>query len=478
MESPISRYYGTWIQGINGLIGVNDGFKIIDIDISLVTNRFRGAIISTVAGTGESGNSGDGGQASMAELNQPISITIDQVGNIYIVDVGNDNIRKVSTDGIISTIAGKGADGRNVLQPVRKPHDITVNDIGDIFFPEFEGGTICKIAANGILTTIAGKPDGSVYRGDSTRASVAIIRHPQGIAIDNSGNIYFTSEKFNTVHKISKNGFISTIAGTGRAGFSGDGGKATSAELNKPFGIALGYTGNIYITDRGNNRVRKIDTSGIISTIAGMGELGYSGDTGLAVNATFHDPRGITIDNDENLYIADSRNDAIRCISSKGIITTIVGNGNILYHGDDGFKSAIAYSRIKGEAGDGGPAVRAQLYWPSDVALDAAGDLYIADNQHHAIRKVTFPKKKKDSASAAEMDKLSVEVKDNLLIVKMHQNPYSEFTINGKENVVMIKGPLNKNETEIDVVALPAGQYHLNLINGTKAKTLMFVKHE
>lgn len=480
-----------------------------------------GQATTIIAGTGENGFSGDNGPATVATLNQPIATTVDRFGNIYIVDVGNNNIRKVSSDGTITTFIGNTAHDPMpstishitidlFQQRIQKPHDIVVDDSGNVYFPEFEGGTVRKISSDGLVTYIAGKPNGAVYKGDSNLASNAILPHLQGIAFDPYGCIYLACEKYNAIYKISRSGFISQIAGNGISGFSGDGGAAVDAELNSPWGVAVDSKANVYIADRGNNRIRKIDRFGRISTIAGTGEKGYIGDSGLAINATLNEPRGISIDNFGNLYIADSKNDAIRVIDRDGFITTIVGNSNKLDSGDrpkhNKVRNAVPIGVVQ-------KSTETQLNYPCDVAVDTSGNLYVADNQNHVIRKVVIPRIKKrlietdtishkfnnvnpdfsqdirnivnnmnDSISTdkpfyQEVVRVNVDELGTSLIVSMFRTDYVRYTITSEKDTIVLEGDLNNNQTKIDLKKLLVGQYHLNLISPFKIKTILFVKN-
>jgi sugar lactone lactonase YvrE len=471
----------------------------------------KGQIISTVAGNGVRGYSGDSAEATAAQLDQPIAVTVDDSGNIYIVDAGaNDNIRKVSANGIISTITGNHVQGEPLPYSsdssmaietlVWWPRGIVADHSGNIYFPESGYRTIRKISPGGIINTIAGRPHEFIDSKDSNLAVNTRLRRPNGIALDRDENIYFADEKDNMVRKISKKeGIITTIAGSGTKGFSGDGGLAIYAELDHPWGLAADNHGNIYFTDKGNERVRKVNNNGIITTIAGTGDKGNSGDGRQATNASFDGPAGIAVDKSGNIYIADSRNDAIRQVNSEGIITTFAGNHHKLYHGDDGIYSSIVYSHDKGNAGDGGPATRAQLHWPYDVAVDAAGNVYIADNQNHVIRKVTMapPQKKDTQVPNIKNDRInedtmslksqqefqpgdaftiSTDAKQNTLTITIDSDAYTSFTITSNKDIILIRQSLNDLRTKVDVSALLPGQYYINLKKGSKVKTAWFIK--
>ena len=274
---------------------------------------------------------------------------------------------------------------------------------------------------NNIITTVAGKGT-PFYSGDGGAATNASIYGPNGVALDASGNLYIADSLNNVIRKVGPNGIITTVAGNGSPGYSGDGGAATNAMLRGPYGVAVDAAGNLYIADNFNNRIRRVDTNGIISTVAGHGDAAYGGDGGAATNASLHNPRAVAMDAAGNLYIADSYNLRIRRVDTNGIMSTVAGNGDATYGGDGGaatnaslyypqdmvsdafgnlFIADWSNGRIRmvdthgiistmaggGSGGDGGPATSARLN-PTGVAFDAYGNLYIADYNYQRIRKV------------------------------------------------------------------------------------------
>jgi trimeric autotransporter adhesin len=320
-------------------------------------------IISTVAGSGSGGYSGDGGPATAASLREPSGVAVDAAGNLYITDFGR--IRKVTAgSGIISTVA-----------PSSINSFVAVDAAGNLYFTD---GRIRKVAAgSGIISTVAGNGIAG-FSGDGGPATAASLSDPSGVAFDAAGNLYIADNSNNRIRKVEAgSGIISTVSGNGTAAFLGDGGPATAAELDHPYGVAVDAAGKLYITDRYNNRIRRVDAgSGIISTVVGSGAGGFwggnfSGDGGPATAATLRYPSGVALDAAGNLYIADWGNDRIRQVAAgSGIMSTVAGNGT------------------HGILGDGGPATAAGLFDVAGVALDAAGNLYIADALHIRIRKV------------------------------------------------------------------------------------------
>lgn len=333
-------------------------------------------IINTIAGNGAIGFSGDGGPATAAEIYDANRVHVDGSGNVYIADYRNERIRTVNTSGIIQTFAGNGTVGYSgdggpaTAAELSFPAGVTTDGFGNVYIADQGNCCVRKINTSGTISTFAG--NGSCgYSGDGGPATAAEINQPYGVTIDISGNIYI-ADYFNArIRKINTSGIISTIAGNGIRSYSGDGGPATAAELNGPANITVGVSGSFYIADLSNFRIRVVNTSGIIETYAGNGTVGYSGDGGPASAAELSMPIDIMLNASGNLYIADMQNARIRMVNTSSNINTIAGSG--------------AY----GFSGDGGPATDAELELPEGVALDAYGNLYIADYNESRIRKVT-----------------------------------------------------------------------------------------
>jgi sugar lactone lactonase YvrE len=390
-------------------------------------------IITTVAGDGGSGFSGDGGPATSASLSFPEGVAVDASGNLFIADAGNSRIGRVdAATGIITTVAGVGAGGFSgdggpaTSASLFFPEGVAVDALGNLFIADTSNNRVRRVdAATGIITTVAG--DGaSGFSGDGGPATSASLNSPRGVAVDASGNLFiadFSNDRVRRVDAVT--GTITTVAG----GVFGDGGPATGASLNRPFEVAADGSGNLLIADFSNNRVRRVDAAtGIITTVAGDGAFGFSGDGGPATSASLGFPSGVAVDSSGNLFIADFSNRRIRRVdAATGIITTVAGDGGSRFSGDGGPATSASFSSPRGVAvdasgnlfiavrgnsrvrrvdaatgiittvagdgslgfsGDGGPATSASLSSPSGVAVDASGNLFIADFSNSRIRRV------------------------------------------------------------------------------------------
>jgi uncharacterized protein (TIGR03437 family) len=387
--------------------------------------------ISTVAGNGTPGFSGDGSTATNAEMNSPTGLAIDSTGNLYIADSLNCRIRKVAS-GNISTFAGNGTfsysgDGGPAIQAqLNTPQGVAADAAGNLYIADTLNNVVRKVSPNGTISNYAGN-GGAGNSGDGSAATSAQLHGPQGLAADTFGNLYIADTMNAKVRKVSASGVIATVAGSGTPGSGGDGGAAASAQLNLPIGVAVDSSGNLYIADFGNSRVRKVSASGAIGTVAGNGSFGYSGDGGPAVKAQLNGPQGVAVDAAGNLYIADTENNLIREVTAGGLIASVAGNGVAGYSGDggqatsaqvgnpvglavdaagniftldasnrvrqvypNGLIATIAGNGSRGYSGDGGLATQAQLNAPSAIALGSNGNLYVADMANNAVRLLQY----------------------------------------------------------------------------------------
>lgn len=331
--------------------------------------------ISTVAGTGHAGFSGDGGAAASAELQNPSGIAVATDGSLYIADLRNGRIRKVDPQGTISTIAGKGAgltsgDGGNALAAqLGSAYGVAVDTEGNVYTGDRIAGTIRKIGHDNVITRFAGtgKPG---FSGDDGPATDAQLKGPNDIAFDAKGNAYIADSGNHRVRLVDGAGKITTVAGREK-GYSGDGGPASNAELNAPSALCFDAQGALYVCDFGNHAVRRIAPDGTISTIAGTGKPGFARDGGPATEAQLFQPCGVAVDKLGQVYVADSANNRIRVVRNDGTIDTVAGTGKMGYEGDRG------------------PARSALIAVPDLIDIDAAGNIYIAEFRNHVIRKLT-----------------------------------------------------------------------------------------
>jgi trimeric autotransporter adhesin len=328
-------------------------------------------IIRTIAGNGTLGFSGDGGAAINAEFNGLGGMCFDIDGNLYVADYYNNRIRKISTAGIVTTIAGISGgpyivtDGHPATNSaLNHPTDVAVDSRGNVYIADEDNDRIRMIDTLGIMHTAAG----GGFGGDGIPAISASLAKPTGVAVDNGGNIYIADGLHNLVRMVDTFGIITTIAGTGTRGSGGYGGPATAAKLAQPWGIRLDKSGNIYVSVY--NNVKKISLAGIISNIAGIDTGGYNGDNIPATNAKLFWPSGISVDDSFNIYIPDARNQRVRKVDKLGIITTIAGNGTGGYNGD------------------GIAATDAQVYAPQGTAIDSYGNIYISDGGNGRVRSI------------------------------------------------------------------------------------------
>jgi uncharacterized protein (TIGR03437 family) len=347
----------------SGAIYVADGQRVA---------KCAGSTVQTIAGDGTYEFRANGTSATMNRLYGPYGVAVDAAGYLYIADQGNNRIRKVSSSGLMTTIAGPG-DGRTagdgglaVAASVFEPAGVAPDGFGNVWIAEYQAHRLRRVGRDGIISTAAGTGEAG-FQGDTGTQ----MNSPTGVVADTLGNVYFADTFNHRVRKLDANGNLSVVAGKGVRGYAGDGGAAWQAQLDTPRFLALDPAGNLYIADQGNHSIRKVTNTSppLIYTVAGTGVAGYSGDGGAAVHARLNSPTGVAASGG-GIFIADSYNHRIRLVSSDGTIRTIAGTG------------------AAGFSGNGSPAAAAELHTPTGLALDDSGNVYFADNENNHVRRL------------------------------------------------------------------------------------------
>jgi sugar lactone lactonase YvrE len=341
-------------------------------------NRIRkvdkDGVITTIAGNGRAGYSGDNGLALHASFNFPAGLCLDPTGNLYVADRNNHRVRRVDKSGIVTTVAGVGIpdmggdDGPAVDAYLNYPSDLVCDGKGNLYISDRSNNRIRKVDSQGTITTIVGMglPE---FGGDFGPATGAFLKYPFGIDLDQKGNLYIADRGNNRIRKVDTQGIITTIAGDGTHFFSGDYGPATRASLAYPTDVVVDGQGNLYIADRNNNRIRKVSSLGIMTTVMGTGESGYNGDNEIASESTLHLPFALALSLDGKLVIVDRNHFRVRGMDLKShSITTLAGNGDFWFRGD------------------GGPGTGATLDSPSGMAVDSRGHVIFSDKMHNRLR--------------------------------------------------------------------------------------------
>jgi len=361
------------IDPIDVATGPDGSVFVVELSAHRVQRLGRDGTMSVVAGTGVPGFSGDGGPATSARLSFPTGVGVAPDGSVLVADNGNGRVRRIAGDGTITTVAGTGQSGPGLAGQVAtasplSPTDVTTTPDGTVIVNESSAHRVWSIA-DGKLNPFAGTGDKG-NSGDGGDARDAKLMSPSTVLGAADGSVYVTDTKAGVVRRVSPDGTIGTVAGSGTSGFSGDGGPGTLAELDGPDGVAVDGAGNLYIADTANERIRRLSTDGTISTAAGSATSGFAGDGGPATAAEFAGPIAVAYGLDGAAVVVDSYNNRLRAIAADGTISTVAGTGP------------------SGRAGDGGPAVEAPVYEPEGIAFDREGNLLVAENYSGRIRKV------------------------------------------------------------------------------------------
>jgi len=353
VAKKLSYTFDGWYTAVNGGGTKFLATTIVKEDITVYASWTQTAIVTTLAGSGTAGSSD--GTGKTASFNEPVGPAVDSAGNLYVADRQSHLIRKISPEGIVTTLTGTS---------FKKPNGVTVDAAGNVYVADIDDHSIQKITPAGAVTTLAGL-SGTPGSNDGT-GTAARFNSPSAIAVDSKGTVYVTDSGNNLIRKITPTGVVTTLAGSGMEGK--DDGTGTAASFASLCGIAVDSEGTVYVTDGENNLIRKISPAGVVTTLAGSGTPGSDDGTGTA--ASFGMPCGVTVDSAGNLYVAEMGNNLIRKITSAGVVTTLAGNSQ------------------KGGSDDG-DGTAATFLKPFGVAVDSQGTVYVADTYNYLIRKIT-----------------------------------------------------------------------------------------
>lgn len=420
-------------------------------------------IINTYAGSGGLGAySGDGGVATAAELNGPRSVSSDKDGNLYFVDFYNNRVRKVKVGGTIVNFAGTGTfgnSGDNGLATSADLHayGVVADHKGNVYISDPAHSVIRKVNKFGIITRYAGT---GIYgnSGNGGAATAAKLCIPQGLTVDKIGNLYIADAGAHQIRKVDTFGVITLVAGDGTQGYFGDGLAATTASLDSPYAVAVDRSNNIFIADRNNSVIRKIDAIGIISTYAGIGgSFGFSGDGGLATSAQLNRPAGVAVDTNGVVYISDSYNNVIRQVNpTSGIISLFAGNGTAAF------------------GGDLGSPLGANFFYPYGISLDNYGNMFIADGNNQRIRRIYPNPTSVNNINTTSLTVYPNPAKNTIAIEGLEVN--SKVSIYNTLGALINYGIASQNKMQFDIANLPSGNYYISVASAKEKRTIQFVK--
>ncbi len=430
------------------------------IFINTIDSSF-GQIITTIAGNGTWGFSGEGGPATNAQFNFLAGVTADKSGNIYIADQTNGVVQKIDSNGILTRFAGSGVfgyggDGGPATNAELETYffmGLAVDSSGNVYIGC--GGTVRKVNASGIISRVAGT-GAFGYSGDGGPAAAAELSVVTGLCFDKTGNLYISDEQNSVIRMVDTSGIISTIVGTS-FGFSGDGGPATAAQLKTPAGIAFDDSGNLYICDYNTLRLRKVNTAGIITSIAGGNPADIGCCPGCAATSINLGATGIAIDHSGNIYVSDIGHAVVQKITKDGIVQNFAGNC------------------VDGFTGDGGPAVSAELHRPNMICFDNKGNLLIADKGNDRLRKVwistTFINPTLTVEPASLIIYSNPVVQKNLTFsIKSKVNEAAEIRVSDLLGRILIASPCLTNEIRSIALPIQSGMYFVSVITSSTVK--------
>jgi len=416
------------------------------------TNYEPNVTVSTFAGSRTTGSAD--GQGTAANFTNPYGVCVDASGNVYVADAGNNKIRKISPGGLVSTLAGAGqlspgsADGQGTVARFNNPRGICVDASGNVYVADADNHKIRKISPSGLVSTLSGSGTQGSDDGQGTAAS---FNGPTGVCVDASGNLYVADQMNNKIRKISPSGLVSTFAGSGSQG-SADG-QGTAASFYYPHGVCVDASGNVYVADYNNNKIRKISPSGLVSTLAGGVAYGSADGQGMA--ASFRGPNGVCLDASGNVYVADTYNQKIRKISPSGLVSTLAGSGT--------------------QGSDDGQGTSASFNGPFGVCVDASGNVYIADYTNLIIRKITI-----GSANGIETTTISSlniypNPAQNILHLQLNESIQGTVSITDLQGQTILSQAINDNNAQINTSNVANGVYVLKVVSEKASYTKQVV---
>jgi uncharacterized protein YjiK len=343
---------------------------VADTTNSTIRKVTPAGVVTTLAGIAGTLGSADGTGAD-ARFGEPFGVTVDSAGNVYVADTDNNTLRKITPAGVVTTLAGTAsmvgsADGTGAAARFRRPQAVAVDGAGNVYVADTSNATLRKVTPTGVVTTLAGTAS-MVGSADGTGAA-ARFNQPSGVAVDSAGNVYLTDRGNNTLRKVTPAGVVTTLAGTAGMAGSADG-TGAAARFNQPIGVAVDSAGNVYVADRGSNTLRKVTPAGVVTTLAGTPNT-FGSQDGFGADARFHNPQGAAVDGTGNVYVADTGSSTLRKVTAAGVVTTLAGTAGLAGTTD-------------------GTGTAARFDFPIGVAADSAGNLYVTDSNNETLRKIT-----------------------------------------------------------------------------------------